>query len=509
MKPQPASEKPLVFRPEKEQWWSFFIFAALALLPAFGIWSGAPALKPRNDVGAAVAFTVAFGVPALCIAWWLIRCRIVADARGLTFQGFFRRRFVAWNAIEDFELRFPTSNQSKSRRPRAHLRSGGKWRLLPESYQPRQLLLDCIAREAKWARATSWQLGETRDDGEWPKTFVYRDVSGWRLVGIYFLFTFTFFGLNFLNAATNGWAPILAHIAQGWSASSPWGRVGFVALPFLLCGLIPLVFLAQYPAIRARRAYLGHKIVARREGLTFHQNEAQTWVRWEEISAYHLETMTGHFAPTRCIVETRRAKFEFVSGITGEKILKTLIEERARSASTAKWRYADGADSDVLGGAASFYRGANLGVGPKIHHYRTRTTRIFLIFGLVMMGGYLVAILAGRLSNGLPASTADIATQIFMLLAISGATLGGLAAYFFASFRCEADALRQNGVWGERFLRWDEIETFALGASGYKVSGGKKAIRFGIFLADAQGLKEEVERRSGVTLQKQAQRDSD
>jgi hypothetical protein len=201
-------------------------------------------------------------------------------------------------------------------------------------------------------------------------------------------------------------------------------------------------------------------------------------------------------------VETRRARFEFVSGIAGDKILRTLIEQRARNASTANWRYSNGADEDVLGGAASFYRGA-VGVGPKIHHYRTRTTRIFLIFGLALAGGMLVPILTGHMNgNGRPTSTGDV---IFAVFYLGGMTLGGLAAWFFASLRCEADGLRQNGVWGEQFLPWNQIKKFTFNGYFFTVSGNKKTIRFGVFLADSRGLKDEIERRSGVTLQNGSQ----
>ena len=510
MKLEPFSEKPLVCRPEQGLWFLPVLLMGSALIMPVSIASGARPLTTQDDVWAGVFLVAMLGLPTLGMAWWLLHCRIVADARGLLFQGFFRRRFVAWNAVEDFELRLPAPNRSGLKAGSAYLHSGGKWRHIPDLYGPRQLLLDCIAREAKWARAKAWQLGETRDDGEWPKTFVYRDVSGWRLVATYFLFTFTIFGLEFFKAATYGWAPLLANLALTWNGLSPWGRAGFVALPFLLFGSFPLTILAQYPAIRARRASLNQKIVATRDGLTFHQNGAENFVFWEEISAYHLEPMAGHFAPARCVVETRRASFEFVSGVLNTKILQTLIQERARNAATSKWRYAGGADDDVLGGAASFYRGGSVGVGPKTYHYRTRTTRILLLFGLVACGALLIPIFTGRMTgNGRAASPADIALGIFFLVLVLGMTLGGLAAWFFASLRCEADGLRQNSVWGERFLRWDEIERFTFNGHNFTVSGRKKAIRFGVSLADAQGLKDEIERRSGIVLNNWSQANLD
>lgn len=123
-----------------------------------------------------------------------------------------------------------------------------------------------------------------------------------------------------------------------------------------------------------------------------------------------------------CVIETRRIRIEFVTGISNTKTLLSLVQNRAKNATTTKWLHLHGVDEDVLGGAASLYRGAMVGVGAKIHHYRTRTARVFLIFGVALMGAFPVVIYSqittGRLGNGRPAGTADIVTGVFLLIVI-------------------------------------------------------------------------------------------
>lgn len=470
----------------------------MTLLIPVSIGSGARPLTPQDDIRAAVAMSAMFGIPALGMAYWLIHCRIVADARGLTFHNFFVRRVVAWPEIEDFELRIPTSNQSKTGVPRAFVKSGGQWRLLPEFYQSRQELRDCIEREAKWARAKSWQLGEIRDDGEWPKTFEYRDESGWKLVGVYLGMSLLFFSQFFTGAITTGFAPIFANIALIWSGLSPWGRALFVAMPLLLCGSTPLVFLVGYPAIKARRRYLGQKVVASREGIALFRDARKISIAWDEITSYHLETLPGHFQPDLCVIEAEAKRIEFVTGIRDTKSLLALVQNRAKNASTSKWLHKHGVDEDVLGGAASLYRGGNVGIGPKIHHYRNRTSRAMLVFGLVLMVGGAAPLVTGhRNNNGIPTTKADIVMGIFFLSCLIIPYALGLVGWLKSSLQCEENGLRHNSVWGERFLCWDEIEKLIFNGYYWVVSGQKSKIRFGM-VADYKGLCAEIEKRSGV-----------
>ncbi len=496
MKPISLSspEKPLVCRPDKSLWFLVAILAATGILSLF-----APHSQPGSHDN--LIFCALFVVPSLFVALYLRWCRIVADARGVTFHGFHPRRFVTWSEIEDYELRIPSSSQSKSGLPVAYLKIGAKWRALSRTYTPYDALLERIARDASWSRSRVWQQNHLRDDGDWPKNFEYRDTSGWKLAGMYFGLSLLLLSQLFTNAITSGIAPILANIALIWSELSFWGRVGFVAMPVMMSGSLPLIILAQYPAIVRRRVYLGQKIVATRAGIALYRDVRKTFIAWDEIESYHLETLLGNFQPDLAVVEAPGKRIEFVTGISNTKTLLALIQNRAKNASTTKWLHQHGVDEDVLGGAASFYRGGNVGVGPKIHHYRTRMTRIFLLFGLTMSVAFPFQIhqqmISGRLGNGQPAGTADNLTGMFFFALIAVATLLGLAAFLFSSVRCEDDGLRHKSLWRERFLRWDEIEKLVFNGYYSVVSGQKSKIRFGM-VADYQGLCAEIEKRSGV-----------
>ncbi len=466
------------------------------------VWSGARPLTPQDDVWGVVLWHVVIGSPAVGTAFYLLHCRIVADAGGLWIYGWHPRRFIAWNAIEDFELRLPTSNQggardaSGTRASRAHLKSGGKWRHISDLYLPRQPLLDRIARDAKWATAREWNYAETRDDGDWPKHFEYRDTSGWRLAGMYFLLAIGFSSQIWVDFLFKGITPFLTAIAQMWSFLSFWGRVGLVATPFLMCGSLPLIVLAQYPAILKRRRTLGQKIIATREEISLFRDGRKISLKWDEIDSYHLETLPGHFQPDKGVMEAGQARIEFITGISDTKSLLALVQNRATGATTTQWLHKNGADEDVLGGAASLYRGGNVGVGPKIHHYRTRTSRAMLPLGALMSALLLLSLAMGNRS-GTPRTGAETGMLLFFSACVAIPTLWGVLRVCFSHLQCEGDGLRQHSFLGERFLRWDEIESLVFNGHYYRVTGRRQKIRFGL-VADCEGLVAEIEKRAGV-----------
>jgi hypothetical protein len=491
------SSLPLVCRLDKSLWILVAIFMGIALMIPISDWTDVRPLTPQDDSWAIAAMIALFAVPALAIAWSLIHCRIVAHKSGIAFIGFFRHQFHEWNAIEDYELRVPSSSQSKSQRPIAYLKVDGGWDNVSRNYTFYDELLQTIEREARWSKSRNWQQNDLRENGEWPKTFEYRDTSGWRLVGMYLIFTFALAGLSFFNVLTYGVSRALSGIVQNWNMLSPLGRLGMVGLVLLVFGSYPLILLTPYAGIKRRRAFLGQKIVATRQEISHFADGIETRLPWDEITSYHLETLPGNFQPSRCVVETRRHRIEFLTGITGTKTLLAVVQDRAKNAITQKWTYLNGASEDVLGGAASMWSNGQIGVGFKSHHYRTRTIRSFLIFCATMVGIFGLLIWLSYSGWGRIMSPGDAVTFIVIVTLIGLTTLFGFLAYLFNRIHCEESGLRKTGPWGERFVAWNEIEKFEFGLRGFVVTGRRSQIRFPQFVADAAGLRLEIEKRGG------------
>jgi hypothetical protein len=308
---------------------------------------------------------------------------------------------------------------------------------------------------------------------------------------------FLLLGFNFLSPAlSSGWAAFASNIAMIWSALSWWGRVGFVLSPFIAPIFYAVILWAQYPAILTRRRFQEQKIVATLEGLTYLRDGIQNFVRWDEIQSFHLETLRGNLQPVLRVIESRRHRIEFVTGIGGDKTLQALVEDRAKNAQTKSWAYLHGVDDDVLGGAASLWRG-DVGSGVRIHHYRTRSARALVFLGLFITA-FIVVVRVNAMLGGRPLTTSDLVFYLLVLSLVGIPSFLGLLFYLFASVECGQEGLRKNGIWGQKFLPWGEVKRFEGNGYYLLVVGKKNSIRIAVTVADGVGLKEEITRFSGV-----------
>lgn len=493
-------EPATIARPYKDLWFLTAILAATGLGLPFFAPSQSNSVNPNAEALSRIGICLLFTLPAIFIAFYCIWCRIVAGSEGLTFRGLLGSRFIPWSAVEDYELRIPAPGQSKSGHPEPFLKVGGKWRKLNHIYKPQEALLERIAREAQWSRARSWQRQDVREDGDWPKTFSYPNESGWKLVGLSLLFFLAMFLQFLVPALFRGVGVMVTNFTMMWSALSWWGRAGLVLVPLSLPASLCTVFWAQYPAILTRRRYREQKIVATHEGLTYTKDGVESFVRWDEIESYYLKTLPGNFQPLLYVVESRRLRIKFLAGITGDKSLRALVEHRANNAATKSWAHLDGADEDVLGGAASLWRGGNVGIGSRVYHYRTRSNRGLLFLGLVMSGLFCFQLSDGYLGNGKVMTRGDYWSGASMVVSLATITLFGWLGYLFASVQCEEDGLRQSGVSAERFIRWDQIGRFEMKGFWFVIGGRSNRIWVAVFIADRKGLAEEIEKRSGIGL---------
>lgn len=487
-------EAPLVRRPIKGLWALVImaVFFALALISVVAIQISQEPVNSRrpNEIWAITGFVlVFFGLPALGLAWSLLRCRLVVDGRGLTFTRFFSTQFVPWPAVEDYELR-AQSNQANPTYPSGYIRVGGKWHCLGRNYgqaESYDALLVRVEAQAKWSQARSWQLQEVREDGEWPKSFEYQDSSGWKLVALAVLSPLLLCGLIGMSA---------------WSSAAQTGRspdaYRFAAIVFQLFSYSALMAFSQYPAILTRRRYLGQKIVVTLQGISLWRDGHETALLWDEVESYYLESMPGVLQPSRAVVEGQGRRIEFVTGTSWTRTLKLIVQNRAHHAKTAKWAYLHGADENVLGGAASLWPGGNAGVGTKSHHYRTRTMRALLAGGTFvscLIGMGLINLILGRAAQP---TTADWVGTTIMFLLVAIPTVAMLWAYLFVTVQSEEGGLRQMGVGRQRFIPWEQVMRLESNLHWHLVGGQQGRIYIGSLIADLTGLADEIEQRTGL-----------
>ena len=159
------SSAPLIMRLNAGLWVVIGIWAIVGIgcNIALAVQMNAPQTAPRGltllDVS--VILALFFHLPVLVAAWLMFRLRIVADERGLEFRGVFATQFIAWQNIEDYELR--AAPQAAT----AHLSwicAHGKWQRLPTLMANSDALRARIQTEATASHARDWQLNVERDD---------------------------------------------------------------------------------------------------------------------------------------------------------------------------------------------------------------------------------------------------------------------------------------------------------------------------------------------------------
>lgn len=449
-----------------------------------------------------------FWLPVAWGSWAMARRALIVDECGLTFVGSLRRRFVPWSAIEDYWI---YSSQSSQSTETMQLQVAGKTWDISSNFDGQAELKARIERDAHWAKVRRFERRETRDDADWPKTFAYHDVSGWRILVTYLGFTLTLSILIFLKSASGNWSAAFQRFFLIWNGMSLPEKIGFAALQFTLCSAMGLVILARYPAIVTRRQWLGQSVIATPATLTFRDenNNAQTTIGFDEITDYYLESLPGHFQDDLCVVWATRRRLEFTNGIGQSKLLMRLIAERATRTQMKSWRHVAAHNDDILGGEASLWRNGLRESGPKIYHYRTRFNRIFLIFGIILSAAVWVRPLVGSVNGGtfVVPQTQDWAMAFVFSVLIGLPTLWGLCGWFFSAVESDQFHLRQRGIWGARTVRWDEIEQWGTKECYYFVRGPRTVLRFGK-VADEEALLAELRRRAPQASETSATRSS-
>ena len=503
----PATKPPVFARPDRNLYVIIGIWALAGVGISLAVWlipSEPTPARPDAITPAQILamMTAIFFLPCAVMVWLMRRLRLAADARGLWIRSFFKTQFIEWQGIEDYELRPPARYGQQT--DLSWICAKEKWQRLPTLHDNMDALRARIQAEATSSRAREWQLNIARDDtDDWPRVYAYRDPSGRRSFWLAFAGLLLYFGYAFSGAFSSD-AP--ATIRYVWDGLEGWGRVAFVLAPLLFLAMFALWLLPIYAAMRAKKGLGAPTIRADQTGLTRPDAESQTRIAWAEITDYFIEDVKGPMTLHQCVVESASTRLVFQHEITGFIELKTMVEARAVNAKSSEWLARESADDDTLGGEPSLWTGGAPGVGRKIYHYRTRTTRAMIFLGGAMMTIMLVAGISSYLRERWVLS--ELLIPLVFFVPFATLTLGGALAFWRASIQTDENGLTQISIWGERFLRWDEIESFTCYDYFYQVKGATTVIRYGT-VAASDTLRAEIEARSGHKMSRNGQRNDD
>ncbi len=488
-------QAPVVARPKTDLYAVSGVLAFIGLiLVGAGLyaWHGSPRRAPQDLWIGLAATAILFLLPCACCLWLMRRLRLVADARGLRICGVFKTRFIAWQNIEDYELRPPETYGQQTRQ--TWICANGKWRRLPILHDDMDALRARIQTQATRSRTRGWQLNIARDDADaWPKIYAYRDPAGARqfaLVALGLLLCVALIGSLGSSSAT-------ANLSRD-------ALLGWLQLAALL---LPLLWI-HYAIMRAKKRAGARTIRADQNALTIVDNEVSTRIAWDEIADYFVEDPKKGVSLPQYVVEGAGGRVVFRADIANFGELRALIAARAVNAISREWRHRENADKDTLGGAPSLWPGAP-DIGRKVYHYRTRTLRALLV-----LGGAMLLILPIRilglipLSDGQTPTLPDRMIGLIFVAPVVALVLGGALAFWRASIQTDENGLLHRSIWGERFLRWSEVESFSFNGHFYQIKGARTTIRYWL-VAASDNLRAEIEARSGLEMRRNGRSQSD
>lgn len=407
--------------------------------------------------------------------------QILADEDGLHWQGLYGRHSIPWAGVGDFYEMMPVKGSRTARRFIIETRAG-RFQLRSD-WSDVERLRDTIAQRATHAR--EWGVRGTRREDAWPQSFGYDTLSNrttpWLCV-LGSLGCFAYFGPMSVT-----WAISTAAL-MGWA----WTLVAGLVWLFLIGSLLlaPL-----FVAISFRRVWARHeqKVIAHPDGIRFQEQGRTMEAPWADVTNY---LMTAAHGETRYVVQTRHGDFDFLFQIERVEFLKEIIKRYAVNAAASDWEWLE--NTEALGGVAAKWSGGQEGVGQRIYHYQTRTNRLFLWAGAVILFGleliYVINTALGLSSTG--------GAGLPLGLSLVGAAGLHWANWQFrrVSVRTDDHGITEYHLLGRRHLAWQDVQDYywAGGESSGRgvVAGTNGRITFSRSVVDAKELQAEITRRA-------------
>ena len=438
-----------------------------------------------DAVLSAVCFALCIAALILAIIW-ARRGAIIADETGLRWRRFGGWKCVGWDEVSDYSGRQYRKSASKTiiaaviETTAGRIKFGSEW-----TYS--ELLLEAVEQRATVAMAREWGLIGTRSCDPWPRVFGYDTFSNRWSPRLLLKLSLMFVVYVLVKPALS---------LTGLAALVGWRMTLTTAALYLLLTLPLAILLLVRPLLdyRAVQKRLGERVTLTREGLVFEGGTRHIEARWEEVTGYRI-VGTGKYT-----VETGSGAFDFLSSIGNSLLLRENIRLYAIEAADTEWKVR--ADADALGGEAARWSGGQVGVGARVFHYRTRTVRAWLWYGVL-----LLVILCGMVAviffNSATGSLLDLLPFALIMLALAAVLLKGWQTYRCGGIHLDEDGLMQMTPLGQTRLPWGQISDFYLSkgdAPGgvQRVVEGRdgRRIQFSALIVGDEELKAEIARRA-------------
>ncbi len=417
-------------------------------------------------------------IVAILLAVWVGRTRIIADGAGLRWRRFGGWKCVGWGEVQDYYDRLSGQGQAQRAETRVIRTTAGEMRF--GCYWVGAQALRQAAEQRAIAAAQEWGLIGTRSCDPWPRRFSYDTFSNrWspRLL-LKLLLMFVVYGLVQPALSLTGWAALL-----GW-------RMTLTTAALYLLLILPLVAmlvksLLDYRAVQKR---MGERVTLNPDGLVFEDGTRRVDARWEEITGYGI--VAGKY-----MVETGGGAFDFLGSIKKARLLRENIKLYAAQSADTQWKVL--ADAEALGGEVARWSGGQVGVGARMFHYRTRSVRAWLWYGVL-----LIVILCGTVAvtffGSIYGSLLGLLPFALLPLMLAAALLKGWQTYRWGGIYLDDDGLTQRRPLRQTRLMWAQVRDFYLADSNVGIVEGRdgRRVRFSSAIVGREELMAEIARRA-------------
>jgi hypothetical protein len=391
--------------------------------------------RPEQQDNGDIVFILVGGLLFLLLSllgiFYLLYTEIRATEEGLCWRTWRGWKSARWDEVTDFyEKRIEKANIIET--------PAGNITIQNEIWTNWKPLREIVARRANKALNSEWAERGARQQERWPLVFDY-DTPDNRYAGRFF----TLMGLMLLVAF------VILMTEPGPRAARNVPELGglFLVISLLTALGIRIAYNTQRQAIRERGQ---QRITATSDGVTFEDGQNRLYFAWEDISLVYKEAGGGLSSFARYIVVGMKGQFDYTAALRDGPMLSLLLTHRAPKAVEQGLDFQT--DVEDLGNQENL-----TGIGEHIYHYRTRSNRMLVwMAAMPALAGVLMVWMHLR---GWTVRENNYEAWILAILFTIPA-LWAWWRYRAASIRTDATGITQYGLFGKRFVAWNDVRDY-------------------------------------------------